>query len=148
MRKVLTGLTAMLLVLLVGVGIAADAVQPATLAVTSLRGEAVTTVSGTFYTGSTLLLTNCVIYSGTTTNSDVQGLDGVDVEVRVGRASTNVATAATVDVAASGTWYASVTVPTDVVADKFSLQVKITDADTNIFIYPWKTVNVTTALDD
>jgi hypothetical protein len=116
--------------------VATDAVIPATVTITNLRAQAVETITGvgSLYQGSTLLFTNCLIYSGGTTGSAVQGLDGVTVEVSVGTASTNVDYTATVQSAAGGTWYRAVTVPTS----DFSMSLRITDANTNRYIYPLK----------
>ena len=65
---------------------AADAVEPVSVTFTNVRGEAASSLPGVgvIYRGSTLLFTNCVMYQGTNSASDVQGLDGVTVELTVG----------------------------------------------------------------
>ena len=138
----------MMAALVIGMGIpamAVDEVVPASCAVTSLRGEAVAYISSTeFYQDSTLRLTNCVVYAGATTNSAVQGLDGVTITVSVGTSSTNVAYTGAAIVAADGTWWADVVVPSFVTASY--LQVKLTDGSTNTYIYPWKGIRTKPAM--
>ena len=126
---------------------AADAVTPESASITNLRGEAQARVSTTveYYRGTSLLLTNNVMYSGTSTSAAVQGLDDVDVVVSVGTTESSVAYTGTVLVATSGTWYVTITVPTNL-ASAF-LQVKITDAESNSYIYPWKTISTLDPLD-
>lgn len=110
---------------------AADSVEPASCTFTNVRSEAVATLSaGTIYRGASLNLTNCV--ACTTNSSTVQGLDGVTVSVSVGNTSTNVDYSGTVQVAASGTWHCTVTVPD---LSSFYIQVKLTDSLTNSYIY-------------
>jgi len=116
---------------------AADDVSPASVTITNLREEAVGNVSEeTYYEGTTLRLTNCVAFSGTTTNSAVQGLDTVTVSVDVGTSTTNRSFSGTVQAAASGTWWCDIVVP-DFVSAPY-LQVKLEDASGSIYIYPWK----------
>lgn len=119
---------------------AVDAVVPATCAVTNLREEAVGVVAQqTYFRSATLRLTNCVAYAGSTTN-DAQGLDGVTVEIRLSNGTTltnSTVYTGTVVSAASGTWWKDITVPD--YSDCY-LQVKLTDASTNSYIYPWKIV--------
>ena len=118
----------------------ADTVAPASVTFTNARADVVNgTVSQTYYVeGTTLLMTNCVIYSGGTTSSAVQGLDGVAIEIRIGDLFSSTAYTGTVISAASGTWWTSITVPTNY-ASTF-LQLKITDASTNSFIYPLRII--------
>jgi hypothetical protein len=124
---------------------AADAVQPESVTMVNVRGEAQATVSQLeFYRGSSLVFTNCLLYSGTSTNTALQGLTGVAVELRIGTVEDSTAYAGLVT-STSGVWSAVVTVPTNL-ASAF-VQVKITDANTNTFIYPWKTLYTRTPLD-
>lgn len=125
---------------------ASDAVEPASVSITSLRGESASlTVSAeSFYQGTTILFTNCVLYSGTTTNTARQGLTDVDVELRVGTLEASTAYTATVQ-NTNGQWWASITAPTNLTAA--FVQVKITDVNTNVFIYPWKTLLIQEPLD-
>lgn len=125
---------------------AADAVEPATASVINLRGEAVKAVAqSAYFAGSTLRLTNNVVYAGETTNSARQGLDGVAIEVRVGTLLTNAAYAGTVASASNGLWHCDVQLPTN--QSSVYLQVKLTDSTTNVFIYPWKTINISQPLE-
>lgn len=140
-------LTAAGFILCAGFGArAADAVEPSNTAMINLRGEAIKAVSpSAFFSGSTLRLTNCTLYAGETTNSARQGLDAVAIELRVGTLLSNTVYAATVSSASNGTWTCDVLVPTN--QSSVYLQVKLTDAATNIFIYPWKTLNVSQPLE-
>lgn len=124
---------------------ASDAVTPAQLTMNSIRDEVVgypTDVS--YFEGSTLLLTNCVMYAGTTTNSAKQGLVDVTIQVKIGTATTNQTYSGTVQVASNGTWTCTASVPTN--SGQCYLQVKITDVNTNSYIYPWKILNHKSAL--
>ena len=123
---------------------AADAVEPVSAAVVSKRGEAVLPLgTESYYRSSTLRLTNCVAYAGTDT-STTQGLDGVTVEVRIGREGTNnVAYTGTVVEASSGSWWGDVTVPD---SDSVYLQLKLTDTNSVSYIYPWKIIRTKEAL--
>jgi hypothetical protein len=137
MKKKLSNLgilaTIALLASFIGV-MAADSVDPASATFTSVRSEAAATVSaGTIYRGASLNLTNCVCY--TTNSTTIQGLDGVTVMVSVGNINTNIDYTATVQSAALGTWHCTVAIPD---LSSFTLQVKITDALTNSYIYPPK----------
>jgi hypothetical protein len=125
---------------------AADAVEPASVTTTNLRGESASlTVSAeSFYQGTTLLFTNCALYASTTTNAGLQGLDGVTVELRIGTTVASTAYSASVQ-STNGLWWCSATVPTNMTAA--FVQVKITDANTNSFIYPWKTLLIQEPLD-
>jgi hypothetical protein len=116
------------------------------VAVTSLRGEAILAVSqSSFFEGTTLRLTNCVLYAGTTTNSARQGLTDVSIDVRVGSLTTNVPYVGAVASATNGTWWCDISVPTNV--SSCYLQVKLTDSTTNVYIYPWKSINISQPLD-
>lgn len=114
---------------------AGSAVQPASVAVTNVRGEAAESIlPGTLYRGSTLLFTNCVV--ATTNAATPQTLTNVTVTISVGNLSTNNDYTATVQDAALGKWSYAITVPD--LASWF-LQVKVTDENTNVYIYPSKT---------
>lgn len=123
---------------------AADSVLPASTALTSIRGEVARTVNvGACYRGTTFVLTNCILYSDTT-GVTTQGLDGVTVQVAIGTNGVCTLTnTATVTSAANGKWTTSFTVPS---APSVSLEVKITDANTNSYVYPSKTINTTESL--
>lgn len=110
---------------------AADAVEPASATITNARTDKVSVIPGSFYQGTTLVLTNNrALMSGGAT----QGLDGVTIDVNVGSVSSSSHYTGTVISAAAGTWWVRITVPTNEVLPL--LQVKLTDAATNVFIYP------------
>jgi len=124
-------------VLLAGFVQAGDAVTPASCTITNARGDGVEYISGTtYYDDTTLRLTNCVLYAGSSTNSDLQGLSNVTVAVSVGNTTTNADYSGTIQVATSGTWFCDIVVPSFVSVPY--LQVKIEDEHTNSYIYPWK----------
>jgi hypothetical protein len=121
-----------------GAAWAGDTVSPPTVTFTNVRSEAIATiVAGTIYQGSSLVFTNCKLYSGTSTNSDPQGLSNVTVEVSCGNLGTNVDYTATVTSTNLGLWCATVTVPS---LSAWQVQVRITDAATNRYVYPTKTM--------
>jgi len=123
---------------------ASDAVVPATIAVTNFRDEAIGNISAVeYYNGSSLLFTNCVLYAGTDTNSARQGLSNVAIEVKIGNTATSETYAAT-STATNGVWSCPVTVPT--FAGYTYVQIKVTDVNTNVYIYPWKILNRKSAL--
>lgn len=124
---------------------AADAVEPCYVVMTNIRNEAVGYVSEeSFYRSVTLRFTNCVAKAGTTAGSAAQGLDGVTVQVKIGTATNDtVAYTGSVQVAASGTWFCNVTTPTGTTA---YVQVKLTDSQTNSYIYPWKVIKTKPSL--
>ena len=134
MRRIGWIVAGLLAVSAVGASRAADAVEPASVTFTNVRTEAVAQVdAGTLYRGATLVFTNCVLC--TTNASTVQGLSAVTVQVSAGNLSTNIDYSATVVDAAAGKWSCTVVIP-DLSA--WTMQVKVTDANTNSFIYPSK----------
>lgn len=119
---------------------ATDTVQPASCTATNFRGETQAYVSPDYYyEGASLLCTNCVVYSGGDTSAAVQGLNGVTIQVRVGSATTNILYSGTVQSAPAGTWWANINVPASSGGTVF-FQVKLIDAGTNSYIYPWKMI--------
>jgi uncharacterized protein (TIGR03437 family) len=127
--------------LLANIVFGADDVAPATLSITNVRDEAQAYVpngSTYYFEGTTLRLTNCTMYAGTSTNSSAQGLDSVTIDIDVGTTSTNVNYSGTAQVASNGTYYCDITVPENLATAY--IQVKITDASTNVYIYPWKMI--------
>jgi len=114
---------------------AADAVEPQTVAFRNIREEAETYASSAFYfVGTTLRMTNCQAFADTS-GVVTQGLDEVTVEIAVGNTVTSIVYNATVTDAAAGLWSCDVVVPN---LSTFFIQTKLTDASTNVFIYPWK----------
>jgi len=126
---------------------AADAVASASITnLVNTRGESEATLTGTYYTDGTLLFTNCTCLVGTT-GSNTQGLDGVTVEFVVGNSSsttTNSGTTYTNSAGVTNLWWASITVPD--ISGTVNLQTKLTDANTNVFIFPWKRLSVKDSL--
>ena len=124
---------------------AADAVIPASLTITNLRDEAQLYPTDTsYFEGTTLRLTNCVMFAGATTNSARQGLSEVTIQVTIGNTTTSATYTGTAQVETNGTWSAGATVPTN--SGQCYLQIKITDSITNSYIYPWKILNHKKAL--
>jgi hypothetical protein len=126
--------------------VAGSAVEPVTCTVTNVRGEAAASVSaGQIYRGSTLTFTNCQLYAGTSATGAVQTLTNVLVEISVGNLSTNVEYTASSTNAAAGTWNATITVP-DLAS--WTMEVRLTDENTNQYIYPAKTFVSETSMFD
>lgn len=116
--------------------IAGSAVEPPSCTFTNVRQEAVQNVSvGTVYRGSSLLFTNCALYAGTSSTGAVQTLTNVTVDISVGNFDTNVTYTASSTNAATGTWSRLITVPD--LASWF-VQVRVTDENTNRYVYPAK----------
>jgi opacity protein-like surface antigen len=114
---------------------AADAVQPATLTITNYRGQASAQVSAQpLFQGATLLFTNCPLLNDVSPTGAVQGLNGVAVDVAIGNAQTNVHYAANIVSTNLGLWSQEITVPP---LNLVNIQVRITDALTNVYYYPW-----------
>ena len=133
-------LAAMAALLAVWPARASDAVEPATVTFTNVRDEAIWNISDvSYYEGSTLLFTNCAIYSGNSTSSVRQGLVDVTLAIRIGSTATSTLYAGTADVASNGTYSCSISVPTN--SGTSYIQLKLTDVNTNSYIYPWKILN-------
>jgi hypothetical protein len=122
-------------------------VTPANTSITFLRGDTSVEVSGgPFYKGVTLLLTNCVLYAGATTNLGVQDLTSCSITCKVGSVTTAYVTSAgTVQSAAAGTFWVSFTVPTNL-DNAAILQVTVYDNAGNSYTYPWKNISIRSAL--
>lgn len=133
MKKLLSVSVAVLV--LIGSVCAGDAVEPAILTgLTNSRSDSVTFYNATeYYRGATLRFTNCVLL---VTNSVIQGLDGVTMELKWGTEATNHVFTPTVTSTNLGKWTLSLTVPTNWASPY--IQIKITDALTNSYIYPWR----------
>jgi hypothetical protein len=121
-------------------------VTPANTAVTFLRADPSEIVTnGPFYKGTTLLLTNCILYATTSTNT-VQDLTSCSITCKVGTTTTAyVTTNGTIQSAASGTWWTKFTVPTNV-DNSAIFQVTIYDASGNSYTYNWKVLPVRSGL--
>jgi len=122
-----------------------DSVTPAAYTnLVNARTEAVVGLSGSFYKETTLMFTNCIALDE---NGTTQGLSEVTVEFRVGNTTTSTPYTATVYPVGGETnrWWASVTVPD--LTGTISVQTKLTDENTNVFIYPLKRLTVIEPLD-
>ena len=154
MKDILKRLTLFWVVLLITLSVctgAGDAVEPATLSFTNFRSEATAFASATIYPeGDTLMLTNIVLYAGTDTNSELQGLSNVVITVNVGRVSTNVAYTGTSEIDTDlGSFWCSINVPSDTVGDISNIQIKITDENTNSYTYMgWKKIHTAESLSE
>lgn len=128
-----------------GMVLADSPVAPPDCTFTNFRGEGVSYVSPeTFYKGQALLFTNCVLYSGSSTSSAVQGLTNVTVALTIGTTLTNNIYYAITN-AANSTWsYQFTSFPTN--WDDPTIQIKVTDSSGNIYTYPWKKIHLSTAL--
>lgn len=123
---------------------ASDAVTPASVTITNFRDEAIGNVSAVeYYNGSSLLFTNCVLFAGTDTNSARQGLSDVTVQIKIGNTTTADTFSAT-STSTNGVWSCPVTVPS--FAGYTYMQIKVTDLNTNTYIYPWMILNRKTPL--
>ena len=125
--------------------LSAFALEPASLSIVSLREEQVANASeADFYSGAPLLLTNCIAYSGITTNSPRQNLTNLAVIVKLGTMTNNIVYTGTVANATGGTWWARIdSVPTNWDSPKLFLQLTNT---TDVFGYPFKILKVKTPL--
>jgi hypothetical protein len=118
--------------------LASLALDPATVTTTNFRGEAVSAASSeVVYRGETVMFTNCVAYSGSSTSSAAQNLTNLTVTLTWtdGTLASAVATG-TVNNATSGIWSASVGIRTNEGAKTF-FQLKLTDG-TNTYVYPFR----------
>jgi hypothetical protein len=122
-----------------------DSISPASVSYTSLRDEGNAYISSvSYYRGQSILLTNCVLYSGTSTSTPVQGLSGVTVKLKWGTSASSSNIAATVQSTNAGTFWAKFMVPTNWEAP--FLEVTITNAAGEAYTYPWKLVNTKAGL--
>lgn len=120
-------------------------VVPVSVTITNVRDEAQAYVGATdYFWATTLRLTNCIAYSGTSTSSVRQNLTGVTIAVDIGTTVTNVSYSGTAAAGTNGVWNADVVIPSSL-ATVF-LQIKLTDTGTNTYIYPWKLVRTAQSL--
>lgn len=116
---------------------AGSPVTPATAAWTNVRDKATAYISAVEYAeGSSLLATGCVLYADSETNT-IQTMTNVTIVARIGRTATNIAYNGVVMDEAAGTWYATLVVPsgTDIQNSRTTIEVTITDENTNIYVY-------------
>lgn len=117
---------------------AADAVEPLNVTFTNARTDTVSFLSNTeYYEGTSILFTNCLLK---TTGGATQSLASVTITVTIGRPETNVDYTASIQNTNGGLWFLTATVPTGSVGNQCNFQVKLTDVNTNIYIYPWKKI--------
>lgn len=127
------------------VAVSALALDPQTATITNLRDEADGYVStNEYYRGTILLFTNCVAYSGTSTSSAREDLTGVSIVVKAGLLTSNTTYSGTAQVATSGTWSCSITLPTNQWSE-ISLQVQLTNSAAK-YIYPAKFIKLRPSL--
>lgn len=142
MKKILI-LNTLVLALLLGSVRAADSVEPATITFNLSRSDtAESFVSASeYYKNASLRFTNCVLY---TTGTVVQALSDVTLELKFGTSSTNLTYTPTVTSTNLGKWTLDITVPTNF--DAPYMQMKITDVNTNSYIYPWRRIHTKASL--
>jgi len=135
-------LGALVLAVFLGTAKAADSVEPASLSVTNNRNDSVSYLSETvFYKNASLLWTNCTLQ---TTGTVVQGLSGVAIELKWGNSLSNLTFTPIVTSTNLGKWTLNMTIPEG--WDMPSIQIKVTDAMSNSFIYPWRLIHVKDAM--
>ena len=116
-------------------------VEPAQVEVTFLRDTGGGFVSDTeFFRGDTIRLTNCVVYTGATTNTAVQDLTGITLSLIAGNTAytNNTSTTGNILVATNGTFWADVVIPTNQPGINPYIQLTITDGDSDSFTFPWE----------
>jgi len=138
MKKLVTILMALV------IGSAAYALDPAQCTITNIRSDTANSFvpGGDFYKSATLLWTNCICYTSST--GTIQDLTDITLELRLGSTSTNVPYVPTVMDEASGTWWVSMTTPTNA---NPRVQLKLTHTNGTIYIYPWKVLRTAQALE-
>jgi hypothetical protein len=148
MKNILAAIIGALL--LVGSVYADSVVIPASCTFTNFREE----VSGnyvsstTFYQAQTLCFTNCVLFDSTITNGLLyQGLTNVQVKVNIGAGAgvSNTYTGTVNTTASPNVWNLTIaSFPTNWTTP--NVQVQITDANTNTYVYPWKQLGTKAAM--
>ncbi len=114
--------------------------DPVSVSLTNLYGESESYVSqAEYFWNTTLLLTNCVAYAGSSTAAPRQDLTGKTLQLKVGTTASNVAFAATASDPSNGLWWASITIPTNWTAPKLQLTI---DPTNNPIIYQFKILKV------
>ena len=129
----------LLLIICLLVTASAFALDPAKITCTNFREEAVSEASAAvFYRGDVIIWTNCIVYSGTDTNSDVQDLTDLTIILTWGdtvQDSTSVT--GTAITATAGVWSATTTLRLTEAAKTY-WELKLTNS-TDAFVYPFKT---------
>ena len=146
MKKILEKISFGIGLLVMGVTVcfgAGDAVEAAAGSFTNTRGDTVEYINATeYYENDTFLMTNCLIYAGADTNSALQGLSNVTVQVKVGRiGSVTTYTGTVYGATSTGLWWCSTTVPSNSLNSRAEIQVRLTDENDTSFTYPWKRIH-------
>ncbi len=123
-------------VALVGIKAFADPVEPASVQIACLRdtGSSSPVTNLTFYQGTTLSLTNSVMYTSETADTNfLQNLDGCSIAVVAGQpgVTNNVTAVGLVIVTNEGTWSAEFIIP-----PYNPCYIEVTVSNTSIFTYP------------
>lgn len=113
----------------------ADEVEPASVQISCLRDEGSSTpvTNLTYYQGTTLSLTNSIMYTGSSVTSAVQNLDGCDISIVAGQPGvTNNVTAIGYSISTNdGTFGAEFTIP-----PYNPCYIEVTVSNTSIYTYP------------
>lgn len=134
-----------LLALFIAIPALALALDPATICMTNMRSEEVSAASAdTFYRGDVIHFTNCVVLSGSATNSAVQDLTGLAVVLSWGDTVVTASSVTGSVTSTAGVWNASVTLGASDGVKTF-FQLKLTNS-TSSFTYPFKYINVKSKL--
>ena len=122
---------------------AADAVDPVSITCTNARTDSISYVNATeYYRGATIVWSNCVML---TTGAATQGLNLCAVEMKWGLSTTAQTFNASIGGgASSNVWNLSMTCPTNWEAPY--VQLKVTDSNTNSYIYPWMMIHTKASL--
>ena len=107
----------------------APAATPVSASVTNLFGEEEDYISqADYFWGTTLLLTNCIAYAGSTTSSPRQDLTGRTLQLKIGSISSNLSYTAYPSDASNGLWWASIIIPTNWAIPKIQLTIDPTNS--------------------
>lgn len=149
MKKILAGLAVVLVLggfARLAVGAGGTVLSPTQVTFTNFIGEADAYLPAQYIRGSTVCLTNCVIYQGLNVASGIQTLTNVTVVARVGAPGyTSTIYTGTVQSASAGTWgIPSITLSTNVY---INIEIRLTDENNTTVIIPgWKLLNLRTSL--
>ncbi len=113
-----------------------SAISAGPVSVTNLYGEAEAYISqADYFWHTTLVLTNCIAYAGESTSSPRQDLTGHTLQLKIGTTSSNIAYTAYAINATAGTWWASITIPTNWSVPKLQFAINPTNSP---IIYQFK----------
>lgn len=135
-RKIRVGV-AMIFILGAIVVAAAGDLTPATVENDLYRTAGGTSLSGFFWQGSTLRLTNWVCYADAT-GVTTQNLTDCRITIALGNETASTIYTGTVQVAAAGSFWADLTVPTNAGSQYIECTLTDTGQTPNVvFTYPW-----------